>query len=139
VSVFAYSLPLRDTEPIGQNNLCATFRFADGSIATLAYCTVGSKASSGERVECFAQGFGVTTENFRSLAIHEGSSKRQKSFFGDKGYDAQMRSFIKAVREGGSHPVTVIDGARATLGCLKMLESARSGEPAAIALDSLLS
>jgi predicted dehydrogenase len=138
VSVYACSLPIREGEPVGQNNLCATFRFADGSIATITYCTVGSKASAGERVECFAPGFGVTTDSFRSLEILEGTAKRQKSFFADKGYKSQMKSFLNAIQDGGEHPVGVVDGIRATLGCLKMLESARTGEPCPIDLDALL-
>src|SRR4029077_20738513 len=40
--VFAASLPAAIKEPIGQNNLVASFSFADGSIANLTYCTVGS-------------------------------------------------------------------------------------------------
>src|SRR4030095_13875893 len=44
-SVFAYSLPTDKKEPIGENNLVASFRFADGSIGNLTYCTVGSKTS----------------------------------------------------------------------------------------------
>jgi predicted dehydrogenase/threonine dehydrogenase-like Zn-dependent dehydrogenase len=138
VSVFAYSLPVREGEPVGQNNLCATFRFADASIATMTYCTVGSKTSAGERVECFAPGFGVETDSFRFLAVLEGSAKKQSTFFADKGYEPQMKSFLKAIQDGVQHPVGVVDGMRATLGCLKMLESARTGEPCSIDLSSLL-
>jgi predicted dehydrogenase/threonine dehydrogenase-like Zn-dependent dehydrogenase len=138
ISVYASSLPLREGEPIGQNNMSATFRFADGSIASMTYCTVGSKASAGERVECFAPGFGVTSDSFRSIEVYESSTKRQKSFFADKGYENQMKSFLKSIQEGSEHPVGVLDGMRATLCCLKMLESARIGEPCSIDLKSLI-
>jgi predicted dehydrogenase len=138
VRVFAHSLPPGSTEPVGQNNLCATFQFADGSIGTLNYSTMGSKTSQGERVECFAQGFGVTTENFKYLAIHEAASKVEKKLLPRKGYDAQMKSFIEAIREGRRPLVTVVDGVRATLGCLRMLDSARTGEPCDIDLAGVL-
>jgi len=36
-----------------------------------------------------------------------------------------MKSFFTAVREEKAPAVTVVDGARATIGCLRMLESAR--------------
>jgi len=136
--VYAHSLPTGSTEPVGQNNLCATFQFADGSIGTLNYSTVGSKTSQGERVECFAQGFGVTTENFKSLAIHEDSSKVETKLLPRKGYDSQMKSFIEAVREGRKPAVTVVDGVRATVGCLRMLDSARTGEPRDIDLAGVI-
>jgi predicted dehydrogenase len=135
ISVSAVSLPKRETEPIGQNNIAATFHFADGSIASMTYCTVGGKASSGERVECFAPGFGVTTENFRLLEVHNGITRRQTKFFADKGYRQQMTSFLTAVRGAGKHPVGVIDGIRSTVGCLAMLESARYGAPCPIDLS----
>src|SRR5204863_9458947 len=65
VSVSAYSLPAGKKDPIGENNLAASFHFADGSVGNLTYCTVGSRTSAGERVEVFAQGIGASTENFR--------------------------------------------------------------------------
>ena len=49
LEVSAYSLPVGKKEPIGENNMVASFRFADGSIANLTYCTVGSRTSGGER------------------------------------------------------------------------------------------
>src|SRR5206468_2954811 len=51
VEVSAYSLPTGNAEPIGENNIAASFRFADGSVANLTYCTVGTRSSQGERVE----------------------------------------------------------------------------------------
>jgi predicted dehydrogenase len=138
VRVCAHSLPPGSTEPVGQNNLCATFQFADGSIGTLNYSTIGSKTSQGERVECFAQGFGVVTENFKSLAIHENASKIEKKLLPRKGYDAQMKSFVEAIREGHKPLATVVDGVRATLGCLRMLDSARTGEPCGIDLAGVI-
>ena len=72
VSVSAYSLPTGKSDPIGENNLVASFRFADGSIGNLTYCTVGSKTSGGERVEVFAQGVGAFTEDFKRVGVHKG-------------------------------------------------------------------
>src|SRR5205807_9731036 len=69
VSVSAYSLPTGKKDPIGENNLVAAFRFADGSIGNLTYCTVGSKTSGGERVEVFAQGVGAFTEDFKRAGM----------------------------------------------------------------------
>ena len=45
-----------------------------------------------------------------------------------------MADFAEAIRKGRAPSVTVYDGARATLGCLAMLESAARSE--AIALDA---
>ncbi len=138
VRVSAFSLPTRKKDPIGENNIVASFQFADGSIGNLTYCTIGGKTSQGERVEVFAQGIGVTTNDFKQLSIYTGVTSKKSKFFADKGYDVQLQSFIRAIREGKPQAVTVRDGARGTIGCLKMLEAARTGEPCEIELDSLL-
>ena len=134
----AYSLPTGQKEPIGENNLAAAFRFADGSVGSLTYCTVGSKTSGGERVEVFAQGLGVATEDFKRLTVSAGLRRTRSRWWGEKGYGAQLESFVERVREGRSPEVSVRDGARATVGCLRMLESVRTLRPVSIDLDAVL-
>ena len=132
VVVSAFSLPTRKRDPIGENNLVASFRFADGSIANLTYCTVGSKSSGGERAEVFAPGIGVTAEDFKHLTIRANLVTRRSSWFAKKGYIEQMSAFLGEIRAGKSPSVTADDGARATLVCLKMLESTRTMSPCAL-------
>lgn len=128
VSISAYSLPSGQSEPIGENNIAASFKFEDGSIGNLTYCTVGSVSSAGELVEVFAPGMGSSSEDFKQLILKNGTSrKKQSKLWAAKGYDDQMRSFVKCLREGIPPQITAMDGARALLGCLLMLESARSG------------
>jgi predicted dehydrogenase/threonine dehydrogenase-like Zn-dependent dehydrogenase len=138
VSVSAYSLPAGQKDPIGENNMVACFRFADGSIGNLTYATAGSKTSGGERVEVFAQGLGVFTEDFKRLGVRTGARSDRSSIWGDKGYAQQLAAFIASIREGRLAEVTARDGARATIGCLAMLESARTLAPAAIDLEAAL-
>ena len=129
VSVSAYSLPTGKADPIGENNLVAAFHFADGSIGSLTYCTVGSKTSGGERVEVFAQGVGGFSEDFKQVGIHKGMRTSRSKMWPDKGYAGQMAEFAESIRQGRAPAVTVYDGARATLGCLAMMESARARTP----------
>jgi predicted dehydrogenase len=138
-SVAAYSLPLGKGDPIGQNNIVSSFSFADGSVGNLTYCTVGTKTSGGERVEVFAPGIAVSTENFTELKIKGDSVNAKTQRYGEKGYRPQMRAFIESLRSGEPAEVSVRDGARATIGCLRMLKSSQSGGPLAIDLDAVLS
>jgi predicted dehydrogenase len=131
-------LPTDQAEPIGQNNLAASFRFADGSVANVTYCTVGSARSGGERVEAFAPGVGVTSEDFKSLVVSTSQRAKKSRVFAQKGYEAQMGAFIDAVRQGKSAAVTVADGTRATVACLRMLDAARTGQPQRIEWEHLL-
>ncbi len=130
--VSAYSLPTEPREPIGQNNIVSSFVFADGSIVNFTYCTVGSRTSGGERVEVYGAGMGAVTENFRGRQIRGTIARSRSRFFADKGYDSQFAAFAEAVRSGGPSPVSVLDGARATIMCLRILESARAGETCSV-------
>lgn len=132
LSVSAYSLPTDRKAPVGQNNIAASFRFADGSVGNLTYCTIGSKTSGGERVEVFAEGIGAFTSDFKQLAI-AGATRRTKSrWFPEKGLLAHMQSFVDGIRRGKAPEVNDVDGSRSTLGCLAMLESARTLQPVTI-------
>jgi predicted dehydrogenase len=139
VSVSAYTLPTDRPDPIGQNNIVASFLFADGSIGNLTYCTVGSKTSGGERVEAYAQGLGLVTEDFKHLTVSGGIRRTSKKMFAEKGYDAQIHEFISTLRSGKAPSVTVFDGARSTIGCIRMLESAKEQSPKAIDWERVVS
>lgn len=136
--VSAYTLPMGKDEPIGENNIVASFAFADGSIGNLTYCTVGTKTSGGERVEVFAPGISVTTEDMKRLTVNASLRHAKKNWWAEKGYASQMESFVNGIRHGKPPQVTVRDGTRATIGGLRMLESARTMKPCEFALDEVL-
>jgi len=138
VSVSAFCLPTGVKTPIGENNVTATFRFADGSIGNLTYCTVGSRSSGGERVEAFAPGLGAFAEDFKKFTLQTTLVQKRSSLFQQKGYAEQMKAFFEALRDGEETAVTVRDGARATIGCLRMLESAKEMAVIAINLEAAL-
>jgi predicted dehydrogenase len=137
VSVSAYALPAESKEPVGDNNLVASFLFADHSIANLTYCTVGSKTSGGERVEVFAQGVGALTEDFKHLSTRTNLRRNRRLLWADKGYQEQIDAFLDGIRTGRTPLVDVRDGVRSTICCLRMLQSARSLQPVPIAIDAI--
>ena len=136
--VSAACLPTDVAEPIGEHNVAASIGFADGSIANLTYTTVGSKSSAGERVEGWAPGLGCIVEDFKWFQSRAAIRRTKSKWFPEKGYAAQLSGFIESIRRGEPPAVTVRDGARATLVCLKLLESARDRTPRAIDLEALL-
>jgi len=138
IAVSAFSLPTGKQDPIGENNIAASFRFADGSVGNLTYCTVGSRTSEGERVEVFAPGMGADAEDFKRVAIRTRIVRKHSSLFAEKGHAAQMNAFLSALQNGKTPEVTVRDGVRATIGCLRMLESTRSLQTCPIDLDWVL-
>jgi len=136
--VSAYSLPTDVEEPIGQNNLVANLKFADGSVASLTYCTVGSKKSAGERLEAFMPGLGVGTHDFKNLEIKGNSSKGRSLWWADKGYFEQLSGFLNGIRKGIAPSVSEIDGARASIVCLAILESVQTGRSVKVNLEGTL-
>ena len=138
LSVSAYCLPTGKQDPIGENNMVASFRFADGSIGNLTYCTVGSKTSGGERLEAFAPGLCAASEDFKRLTVQTTLRRSQSRWFAEKGHAALLQSFFTSVHEGKPSEVTARDGARATIACLRLLEAARTQSPRPIDLGGLL-
>jgi hypothetical protein len=112
--------------------MCSAFQCADGSIANLTYTTAGSRTFTSERVEVFAPGVSAVAEDFKRLTARGSTSRSGSHWFPDKGHRAQLEGFFRAVREHRQPEVTVRDGARATVGCLRMLQSARTLAPASI-------
>jgi hypothetical protein len=90
-------------------------------------------------VEVFTQGSRRHHEDFKTLKAELARAGKQNPVrWAEKGYAAQMSAFIEGLRAGRQPEVTVRDGARATIGCLRMLESARTHEPCDINLDATL-
>ena len=138
ISVSAYSLPRSKNEPVGENNMAATFNFADGSVGTLSYSTLGAARAAGERVEVFAKGVTGVVENFNKLKIISSSTRNYSTFWAHKGYKAQLQSFVQSIVNSESPLVTVRDGTRATASCIQMLHSAETHTARAINIETLL-
>lgn len=136
--VSAYCLPTGKTDPVGENNMVASFRFADGSIATLNYSTIGSKQAGGESVEVFAPGVTAVVQDFKRFKSVSTVPRKRSTLWAYKGYEAQLRAFFDSINRGESPDITVRDGARATLVCLEMLRSAKTLTPREINLEKLL-
>lgn len=129
VEVTAAGFPAGMKEPVAENNLAATIRFEDGSVASLTYCTVGSATSGGERMEVFGPGVGLHASDFKRFTKIGSKAGGVSSWFAQKGYGTQMQSFVDAIRSGKAPAVTVEDGARATVVCLALMDAARTGRP----------
>ena len=138
INVSAYTLPTGKTDPVGENNLVATFRFADGSIGSLNYSTIGSKRAGGERVEVFAKGVTSMVEDFKRFKTVSNFKHTKSTIWAHKGYEAQLDSFFRSISSGESPDITVRDGARATLVCVEMLKSAQTLTSREINLNALL-
>jgi predicted dehydrogenase len=136
---------LTESEPVsvsaygfGENNITASIKFADGSIGNFIYTVVGSESSGGEMVEVFATGVSVLSEDFKRLVVKKKKRDGRSKIFAAKGYQEQLESFVHSLKNGTETAITAVDGTRATLGCLLMLEAARTGETQEFNLSEIL-
>ncbi|MBS2027851.1 MAG: bi-domain-containing oxidoreductase [Deltaproteobacteria bacterium] len=118
------------------DNVNVSLRFADGSIATIAYVATGDTSAGKEQLEVLGGGMHAVLDDFRELNLRRGGKKtRSRKLVQDKGHKAGVRAFIDAVRSGLGPPIpvrTLAATTRATFGAVRALES---GQPVAIPLE----
>jgi len=82
--------------------------FDDGSTAAIHYLANGSRRFPKERIEAFFDGKTVAIDNWRRLRTW-GFGRRDRVFARrmDKGHEAELDAFVKAVRTGGPPPIPI--------------------------------
>ncbi|TWU32609.1 bi-domain-containing oxidoreductase [Novipirellula artificiosorum] len=101
----ATAFPIRGGD--GRLGDCVTIQltFMDGSTGTVHYLANGSKDFPKERVEVFAGGKVMVCDNFR-LSKEIGGKRKLKTSKQDKGHEAELAAFLKAIQEGRVWPIT---------------------------------
>ena len=82
------------------DNFCASVRFADGSVASLAYTAIGAPEYPKEQMEVFCDGKVLFLDDYRSLTASGVSTPLVTSQVSDKGMREQWREFARAMRAG---------------------------------------
>ena len=125
--------------PVSKAGACddvtATLRFTDGSLATIAYTALGDGAYPKEMIEIFADGTVIAINNFRTLTSIAGGKSAKKTSSQDKGFRAALSAFTAAVRKGGPAPVDEKELIESSLATLAVLESLQSGSRVALPLS----
>lgn len=109
-------------------DVSVTITYADGSIATFVYSTIGHPSLGKEYFELHGAGRSVVVDDFKDIKGFGCRPRLPRGARGDKGQLAAMREFGRAVlgtsnRAGAS----AVDGLLATAMALATYESARRG------------
>jgi polar amino acid transport system substrate-binding protein len=129
VSVHAESIP-GDSRYRGDDNVSLTIRFADGSVGTLLYTSMGDARLPKEYLEVFGEGRVARLSDYRTLElIANGSGRTSKSANQDKGFAEELRQFMQAVRDGTEMPIPFEQSEATTRTTLAALESLSTGLP----------
>jgi predicted dehydrogenase len=94
----------RDDLPRG-DNFVLTCRYADGSLTTLSYTSLGHPSAGKERIECAWDGRLAVLDDFRALTVHgvTGADCSWESV--DKGHMEILRRFVEHAAGGGPEPI----------------------------------
>jgi predicted dehydrogenase len=126
VSVYATASP-------GNEDLQVVLGYPDGSTATVSYVTTGPSGFPKETVDLVADGRALRLDDFVRASVYEGrrrtwlSSRLPKAR--DKGQEAELAAFVRAVRSGGPMPVPLKSLVATTAATLAVGASLAAGAP----------
>ena len=89
-----------------RDNVSATLRFQDGSIANLLYLANGDKAVAKEYFEVFCEGSIARLEDFRILSMTRNGKTERIKLKRDKGHHPQLELTLEAIRSGRPAPIS---------------------------------
>lgn len=127
VSVHADGMRSSGPSITDDENLSATLRFTDGSVAAIVYCGAGHDGIPKERIEIFGGNAGLVIDDFRGIELAGLPGKSMKPGTADKGMAGLLKNFIQSILGEAELGVTAADGLRATRIACQALASARRG------------
>ncbi|MGE0385018.1 MAG: bi-domain-containing oxidoreductase [Gammaproteobacteria bacterium] len=119
---------------IAADNVYIDLDYADGSRATVAYLSNGSKAYSSERVEVLCDNRAGSVEDFRRIELAAGLRLRRDRLWlkPDKGHAAQVAAFIAAASGAGGASIDTagyLASSRAAIAAAHLVAAAGGGRP----------
>ncbi len=114
------------------DNVVATVKYADGSVGTLIYSSLGDPAFPKERIEVFVGGGVAVLDDFRSLTLSGLPGKSLKLRTQDKGHRGLLAHFVDAVHGEVALTITAEDGLMATRCARAAMRSVAQGKAVSI-------
>ncbi|WP_329286018.1 bi-domain-containing oxidoreductase [Streptomyces sp. NBC_00691] len=128
VSVYAVSTS-------GSDDLQVVLRYPDGSTATISYVTTGASSFPKETLDLVADGKVLRLDDFVRASVY--GTKRWVSSrlpqARNKGQNAELAAFVKAVRTGGPMPVPLESLVATTAATLAVQAGLAGGAPVTLA------
>ncbi len=96
------------------DNFTTTIGFADGSLATVTYTSLGASQLPKERCEIFCDGAVGVLDDFKSTVVIDARGTTEISVKADKGHRAELEAFARCILDGGDWPVPLWQQVQAT-------------------------
>lgn len=120
VDGFAANLSASTPEGI-DDNVSATLKYKDGSLATITYVTVGGAGLPKERVEIFADRKSMLIDNFQTLNLYGYPGETDIILKSpDKGLKQQLEEFSKKIQGKPSQSISLDSAYNTTLWTIKL-------------------
>ncbi|MBN8974740.1 MAG: bi-domain-containing oxidoreductase, partial [Rhizobiales bacterium] len=113
IDVHACSIVPRSDHWRRDDNFVATVRYADGSVCTLTYTSIGAKSFPKERADIFVDGKVLVLEDYKQLSV-AGGSGGWKGMTMEKGQMEELKALAEALRSGDQWPISLADQVSAT-------------------------
>ncbi|MCK4520294.1 bi-domain-containing oxidoreductase [Candidatus Parcubacteria bacterium] len=138
MEVYAKTISGKINEHISNDNVLINLKMSSGSIASIVYTALGTRAYPRERIEIFGGGAVAVIDNFKSMLYVQNGRKKKKSTFDiDKGYKDEFRLFFEAIQKGEETPVKFKEYLFTTLTTFKIIESIQKNTPQIIDINVL--
>ena len=109
----------------GEDNLVVGLEFGDGSVASLAYTSMGDPGLGKEIYEVTCQRTMARIDDWRGLHVTRGGRTRSsRALRADKGHAEELRQFVQACQSGQPSPIP-LDSIAATTRATFAIEHAR--------------
>ncbi|MEV5976370.1 bi-domain-containing oxidoreductase [Streptomyces sp. NPDC052114] len=119
----------------GNEDLQVVLRYPDGSTATISYVTTGAPGFPKETLDLVADGKVLRLDDFVRASVYGRkrwvSSRLPKAR--DKGQEAELAAFVRAVRTGGPMPVPLESLVATTAATLAVQAGLAAGAPVTLA------
>ncbi|HUH82437.1 MAG TPA: bi-domain-containing oxidoreductase [Nitrososphaerales archaeon] len=111
--VSVMSTDVNSSTAVARDNFVATMKYPEGSVATLTYSSLGTRAMDRERMEVFAGGHGYVLEDFRRLLVYGADTKEVKLGEQDKGHANELGELYNMLAGRDSKLITFEEGVEA--------------------------
>jgi predicted dehydrogenase/threonine dehydrogenase-like Zn-dependent dehydrogenase len=135
VRVFAESVGGAQAPNITDDQCFITLRHANGSISSIAYLAGGDKSFAKERVEVLGGGRLAVIDDFQEVVTSSnGKTRRSRTRGQGKGHREEVTEFTRALREGGTSPISWKELQAVSLASILAVRSLREGVPFEVTL-----
>lgn len=91
------------------DNFVATLRYADGSVCTLTYTSMGDKSHPKERMEVFADGRVISLDDYKAVTAQGGRHRGWSSPTAQKGQFEELQALAESLLAGAPWPISLAD------------------------------